>query len=110
MIRLAWRPSDLRRAMGELVRIAGAKGFELVGRLGVGAGLVRLEGDVEDQRDAVSQLQQSAAVGNLVVARAPLALRTPAFVWGPRPASQILHALKTELDPAGILGAGRGPS
>ena len=108
--RLAWRPSDMRRAMGELVRIAGAKGFELVGRLGVGAGCVRLEGDIDDQREAVSQLQQSDAVANVVVARAPLALRTPALVWGPRPALRILQALKGELDPAGILGAGRGPS
>ena len=110
VVRLAWRPSDMRRAMGELVRIAGAKGFELVGRLGVGAGCVRLEGDVEDQREAVSQLRQSDAVGNVVVARAPLAVRTPALVWGPRGASRILQALKGELDPAGILGAGRGPS
>jgi glycolate oxidase FAD binding subunit len=110
VVRLAWRPSDMQRAMGELVRIAGAKGFELVGRLGVGAGCVRLEGDVEDQRKAVSQLQQSHAVGNVVVARAPLALRTPAFVWGQRRPLRILQALKTELDPVGILGAGRGPS
>jgi glycolate dehydrogenase FAD-binding subunit len=110
VIRLAWRPSDLRRAIRELVRIAGATGFELVGRLGVGAGCVRLEGDVEDQRQAVSQLQESDAVANVVVARAPLPLRTAAFVWGPRPALRILQALKGELDPAGILGAGRGPS
>ena len=110
VIRLAWRPSDMRRAMGELVRIAGAKGFELVGRLGVGAGCVRLEGDVEDQREAILQLQQSDAVGNVVVARAPLAVRTPALVWGPGRALRILQALKAELDPAGILGAGRGPS
>jgi glycolate oxidase FAD binding subunit len=110
VVRLAWRPSDMRKAMGELVRIVGAKGFELVGRLGVGAGCVRLEGNVEDQREAVSRLQQSDAVGNVVVASAPLPLRTPAFVWGPRPALRILQALKSELDPAGILGAGRGPS
>ena len=56
------------------------------------------------------RLQQSDAVGNVVVARAPLALRTPALVWGPRPALRILQTLKSELDPAGILGAGRGPS
>lgn len=110
VIRLAWRPSDLLTAMGELVRIAGAKGFELAGRLGAGSGWVRLGGDVEDQREAISRLQQSDAVGNVVVARAPLALRTPALVWGPRPALRILQTLKSELDPAGILGAGRGPS
>jgi glycolate dehydrogenase FAD-binding subunit len=110
VVRLAWRPSDMRRAMGTLVGIAGANGFELVGRLGVGAGCVRLEGSVEDHREAVSQLQHSDAVGNVVVARAPLALRTPAFVWGPRRPLGILQALKGELDPVGILGAGRGPS
>ena len=110
VVRLAWRPSDLRKAMGKLVEIAGANGFELVARLGVGAGCVRIDGSVEDQRRAVSELQQSDAVGNVVVARAPLALRTPAFVWGPRRALRILQALKGELDPVGILGAGRGPS
>jgi glycolate oxidase FAD binding subunit len=110
VVRLAWRPSDMRTAMGRLVGIAGANGFELVGRLGVGAGCVRLEGSVEDHREAVSQLQHSDAVGSVVVARAPLALRTPAFVWGPRPPLRILQALKGELDPVGILGAGRGPS
>lgn len=108
--RLAWRPSDMRRAMGKLVEIAGANGFELVARLGVGAGCVRIEGSVEHQREAVLQLQASDVVGNVVVARAPLALRTRAFVWGPRRPLQILQALKGELDPVGILGADRGPS
>jgi hypothetical protein len=92
------------------VEIAGANGFELVGRLGVGAGCVRVEGSVEHQREAVLQLQASDVVGNVVVARAPLALRTRAFVWGPRRPLRILQALKGELDPVGILGADRGPS
>ena len=68
-----------------------------------------LEGSVEDHREAVSQLQHWMP-GNVVVARAPLALRTPTFVWGPRRPLRILQALKVELDPVGILGAGRGPS
>jgi len=110
VVRLAWRPSDMRRVMRKLVGIAGANGFELVGRLGVGAGCVRFEGSVEDHRETVSQLQHCDAVGNVVVARAPLVLRTPTFVWGPRRPLRILQALKVELDPVGILGAGRGPS
>ena len=41
--------------------------------------------------------------------RADPELRTPELVWGPRRRDSLTEALKRELDPAGVLGAGRGP-
>jgi hypothetical protein len=81
----------------------------MIGRLGTGAGLVRFDGDGTTHRPAVGRLRLSAVLGNVVVVRAPGELRTPELVWGPRRNASMTSALKRELDPAGVLGAGRGP-
>jgi glycolate oxidase FAD binding subunit len=109
IVRAAWRPADIRAALTTLSGVAAAHGVELIGRVGVGAGYVRLEGDTADQGEAVSLLRRSNVFGNVVVARAPIDLKTPQFVWGPRRDTPLQSALKRELDPAGVLGAGRGP-
>ena len=109
IVRVAWRPADVKQALTALARIAGTCGFELAGRLGVGAGYVRLDGDMTNQQEAVTALRRSGVFGNVVVAAAPLDLKTPDFVWGPGRDTSLAGALKRELDPAGILGAGRGP-
>ena len=60
-------------------------------------------------RTAIDRLRRSDVLGNIVVVRAPAGLRTPELVWGPRHNEPVTSALKRELDPAGVLGAGRGP-
>jgi glycolate oxidase FAD binding subunit len=109
IVRVAWRPAELKRVLTTLVDLSGAAGFELIGRAGVGAGLVRLAGDAASHRAVIERLRLSQGFGNVVVVRAPGELRTPDFVWGPRPNAALVSALKRELDPAGVLGAGRGP-
>lgn len=109
IVRLAWRPGEVKRTLAALTGSAGTRGFELTGRLGVGSGLVRLEGTDSDQSEAVRQLRGSDAFGNVVVVRAPLQLRTKEFVWGTLSNAALLSGLKRELDPAGTLGAERGP-
>jgi glycolate oxidase FAD binding subunit len=109
IIRAAWRPADMQRALSTLVETCGVAGFELTGRLGVGAGHVRLDGDGASHRTAIDRLRCSDVLGNIVVVRAPAELRTPELVWGPRRNEPLTSALKRELDPAGVLGAGRGP-
>jgi hypothetical protein len=49
-------------------------------------------------------------VANVVVLRAPAAVKARIDVWGAAPdAAAVMRAIKTALDPAGILNAGRGP-
>ena len=109
IVRVAWRPAEIGRAVTTANDIFGSSGFELVGRAGVGAGYLRIEGDPARQQDGVSRLRRSGTFGNAVVARAPVELKTPDFVWGTDHGSPIVRALKRELDPGGVLGAGRGP-
>ena len=109
VLRVAWRPADLKRALATLTETTGTAGFELIGRIGVGAGYVRLDGDAAGHRTAIERLRRSEVLGNVVVVRAPLELRTPEFVWGAPHNDSLMSALKRELDPGGILGAGRGP-
>jgi glycolate oxidase FAD binding subunit len=109
IIRAAWRPADMFRALTTLLDTSGSAGFELTGRLGVGAGHVRLDGDLADHPAAIARLRRSEVLGNIVVVRAPAELRTRELVWGLRHNEPVTSALKRELDPAGVLGAGRGP-
>ena len=84
--------------------------MELIGRASVGAGLLRVEGDIESQAAIVEQLRQSNVVAHATVRDAPLAVKQQVDAWGPLGASGTLASrVKRALDPAGILNAGRGP-
>ena len=85
-------------------------GLAFVGRAGVGAGFLRLDGEVAAQAAAVARLRQSPSLAHVLLLGATPALKGLVDAWGDRvPWSQPLDALKLALDPAGILGAGRGP-
>ena len=72
--------------------------------------MIRVDGSPEATVDVVEQLRRSDAVGNVVVLRAPAAVKSRIDVWGPtRDVAPVLRAIKNALDPAGILNAGRGP-
>jgi FAD/FMN-containing dehydrogenase len=81
-----------------------------VGRVGSGAGLMRVDGDSRVQAEVIGRLRSSVWVGNVTVLRADADLKQRVDVWGP-PASAVdaARALKDMFDPSGILNAGRGP-
>jgi len=88
----------------------GSATCEMIGRAGVGAGLIRLDMDEAAQAHAIQQLRTSASVGNVVLVRGSPALKALVDVWGSHGDRQPLFAsLKRALDPNGVLNAGRGP-
>ena len=111
VIRFGWLPAQLAEVamlMHDVQQIAGS--IVMVGRVGIGAGLMRVDGDSRVQAAVVERLRSSVWAGNVTVLRADADLKRRVDVWGP-PASAIdaAHALKHMFDPSGILNANRGP-
>src|SRR6185503_3571880 len=105
IVRASWLPAALASAVGELPASA-----ELVGRAAVGAGMVRIEGDDQEQARVVEVLRHSPHFGNVVILRGSAALKTAVDVWGPQGnRGRLLAAMKRAFDPNGVLNAGRGP-
>jgi glycolate oxidase FAD binding subunit len=111
VIRFGWLPAklaELTTLMHEVRQIAGP--VVMVGRVGTGAGLMRIDGDARAQATVVERLRSSVWVGNVAVLRADADLKQRVDVWGPpASAADAARALKHMFDPAGILNAGRGP-
>ena len=110
-VRCSWAPAALAEVVSLLESSAGdLLQLLFVGRAGVGAGFVRLDGTLDAQAAAVARLRQSSTLSHVVLLGAAPELKERVDVWGPPvPWSQPLGALKRALDTAGILGAGRGP-
>jgi hypothetical protein len=111
VVRFGWLPaklSEITMLMHDAQQIAGP--IVMVGRVGIGAGLMRIDADSRAQAAVVERLRSSVWVGNVSVLRADADLKQRVDVWGP-PASAVdaARALKHMFDPAGILNAGRGP-
>jgi glycolate oxidase FAD binding subunit len=107
--RAAWLPADAGKAVEALRRMASRGTLEIIGRAGVGSGLIRIDGDAAWQSSIVEQLRASDVFGNVVLVRAPGELKTRVDAWGPQPNARLLASVKQALDPKGVLGAGRGP-
>src|SRR5262245_20966240 len=112
VVRVAWPPAKLAEVITlirELQPMAGGR-VSMVGRVGAGAGLLRIEGDDLTQSAVVRRLRSSVFVGNVTVLRGSRDLKRLVDVWGePTASMKVLQSLKRSLDPAGILNAGRGP-
>ncbi|HEY6507534.1 MAG TPA: FAD-binding oxidoreductase [Vicinamibacterales bacterium] len=110
-VRFGWLPSAVADVVGLVEASAHADlSCAFVGRAGVGAGLLRIEGTAAAQARAVERLRQAAAVRHVVLLSGSPELKASVDVWGePVGWHQPLAALKRSLDPTGILGAGRGP-
>jgi glycolate oxidase FAD binding subunit len=110
-VRCSWSPGSLGEVVQLLESSAGElAGLVLTGRAGVGAGFVRLDGHAAAQASVIQRLRQSPLFSHVVLLGAAPELKTLVDVWGdPVPWAAPLRALKQSLDPAGILGAGRGP-
>jgi glycolate oxidase FAD binding subunit len=111
IVRINWLPAMLPQVLTLVEELGRAnRTVELIGRAAVGAGLLRVEGDIESQAAIVEQLRQSNVVARATVRDAPLAVKQQVDTWGPLGAAGILSSrVKRTLDPAGILNAGRGP-
>ena len=113
VVRVSWMPANLGNVLAELGEVQRSSGVtaSLVGRAGVGAGLIALRGDVPAQAAAVGALRATSELGHVVVLGASVALKQQVDVWGPAPASaSMARAITQMFDPAGILNAGRGPA
>ena len=110
IIRASWLPGNLAEMLSAVQGLSADASLEVTGRLAIGSGLFRIDARREVQLDVVSRMRASGVFGNVVVLRAPADLRTRDWVWGsPGGAATVAAALKRELDPGGLLGAGRGP-
>jgi glycolate oxidase FAD binding subunit len=110
-VRCSWSPAGI----ADVVELLESNARELrrlvlTGRAAVGAGFVQLDGDAAAQASVIRRLRQSPALSHVVLLGATPELKALVDVWGdPVPWARPLAALKQTLDPAGILGAGRGP-
>jgi glycolate oxidase FAD binding subunit len=105
IVRASWLPASIAAVLGELPTDA-----EMIGRAGIGAGLVRIVGDDAEQARIIGQLRHSPHVGNVVVMRGSAGLKALVDVWGPQGDRQrLLSAMKRAFDPNGVLNADRGP-
>jgi glycolate oxidase FAD binding subunit len=111
VIRCGWLPAKLAEVttlLRDVQQIAGP--VVMAGRVGTGAGLMRIDADARTQVAVVERLRASTWVGNVAVLRASPELKQQIDVWGPpASASDAARALKQMFDPAGVLNAGRGP-
>ena len=111
-VRLSWRPADLTSVLSLIESVHRRLDVPVVltGRIGAGAGALRIDGSPPAQVAAIEHLRSSPLVGHVVVLRADPVVKESTDVWGPMPgAVRVMHAIKQKLDPAGILNAGRGP-
>jgi glycolate oxidase FAD binding subunit len=110
-VRCSWAPSALADVVTLVESCAGdLSGLVLAGRIAVGAGLLRLDGEPAAQAAVIARLRASQLLSHLVLLQAAPELKDAADVWGdPVPWAAPLAALKESLDTAGVLGAGRGP-
>jgi len=112
VVRLSWRPADLARVLSLIQDLQRRVEVPVVmtGRIGAGAGTVRIDGAGPAQLAAIEQLRSSSLLGHVVVLRADPSVKQTIDVWGPMGDSvRVMAAIKRTLDPAGILNAGRGP-
>jgi glycolate oxidase FAD binding subunit len=111
VVRVAWLPAKLTEIttlMQDVEQIAGHA--MMVGRVGTGAGLLRIDGDARVQVAVIERLRSSVWVGNVAVLRASPELKQQIDVWGPATSAiKPARALKQMFDPQEILNAGRGP-
>jgi glycolate oxidase FAD binding subunit len=109
VVRVSWLPAALGAVLDTLDAAGRIAPVEMIGRAGVGAGLIRLGENVESQARIVELLRRSPHLGHVVLVRATAQLKAAVDVWGTQANRTLLRAIRSAMDPAGILGAGRGP-
>jgi glycolate oxidase FAD binding subunit len=109
VVRASWLPGDIGEMLALALKLSADASVEVVGRVGAGSGLFRIDARREAQAAAVAAMRASAVLGNVVVLRAPAELKSREWVWGSPSPAPLAAAVKRALDPSGLLGAARGP-
>lgn len=112
IVRASWLPASLAAVLALLNEIAGqGTGIEIAARAGVGAGVIRIDGDVASSVAALGRLRgRPDVLGHVVILRAGPDVKQQIDVWGSaNDHAALLGRVKHAFDPAGILNAGRGP-
>ena len=109
IVRASWLPGNIAELLSEVGTLSAEASFDVTGRIGTGSGLFRIDARREAQVEVVARMRASEVFGNVVVLRAPAELKSREWVWGAPVGAPVTSALKRELDPRGLLGAGRGP-
>jgi len=110
VIKLTLLPSDLSATLAWLASTGEA--WEMIGRAGVGALLLRVDGDAAVQARVLKDLRARFAPGrgSAVLVRGSEALKALVDVWGPPGDSlPLMRAVKQQFDPDRLLNPGRGP-
>jgi glycolate oxidase FAD binding subunit len=112
VLRGSWLPAALPAVVALVEEVARTCGVtvDFVGRGGIGAGHLRLEGAETGLTQAVLLLRsRPAVIANVLVLRHGPLSKASVDPWGPPPpTASVLAALKQAFDPAGVLNAGRG--
>ncbi|HKY20441.1 MAG TPA: FAD-binding oxidoreductase [Vicinamibacterales bacterium] len=112
LLKVSALPADLAGTLELIDGVAGARGYAAAGRAGLGVFLLCILGDVPLQKRVIETLRNAQPLGrgSAVLVRGSAELKTLVDVWGPiGDGLPLMRAVKRELDPAGILSAGRGP-
>ncbi len=111
MVRCSWLPSALPAVverLDECRKVAPIPAF--VGRAVTGAGVLQIGGTVSDQHAIVKLLREGSPTAHVVVLSADPAVKVAAETSAfPTSSWREVAAIRRSFDPAGILGAGRGP-
>jgi glycolate oxidase FAD binding subunit len=110
VIKLTLLPTDLIATLAWLASTGEA--WEMIGRAGVGALLLRADGDAAAQARVLTGLRARFAPGrgSAVLVRGSETLKGLVDVWGPPGDSlPLMRAVKQRFDPDGLLNPGRGP-
>jgi len=113
VLKIGWLAANLGAVLAllEIIGSSGAGPVEFVGRVAVGAGFVRINGEAGEQIAVVERLRSAHdTVGNVVLLNAASAVKEKVGVWGAAGDTvNVLREIKRAFDPAGVLNAGRGP-
>jgi glycolate oxidase FAD binding subunit len=112
VIKLTLLPGELTSTLEWLTGAVSGADWELVGRLGVGVLLLRVNGDAATEARLVSDLRARLPRerGSAVLVRASDELKASVGVWGPMGDSlALMQAVKQQFDPDRILNPGLGP-
>jgi hypothetical protein len=112
VLKVSVLPTDVSGLFAEIVRTGPHVDWSVIGRAALGVLLIRVHGEVVDQRDIVLALRRYAADrgGTLVVLEARADVRTQLEASDDADGAQvIMRAVKARFDPHGILGVGLAP-
>jgi glycolate oxidase FAD binding subunit len=112
LLKVSVLPSDLAGTINVIERLAGERGYVAAGRAGAAVFLLRITGEVQQQKLVIEGLRDALQIGRgsaVVVSSSP-ELRNLVDVWGPiGDGLTVMKAVKQQFDPIGILSPGRGP-